>query len=104
MPVRADQQVSGRIGIEVEHGESKIAAVHDEPFPVFARAAYGTLGSNLLASAASTLWIYFIAPPLGMLLAAEWFVRRHGQHHVRCATLHHRHDRCIFHCSHMETS
>ena len=63
-----------------------------------------TLGSNLMASAVSTLWIYFIAPPLGMLLAAEWFVLRHGRQRVRCATLHHRHDRCIFRCSHMETA
>lgn len=30
-----------------------------------------TLGANLLADAARSLWIYFIAPPLGMLLAAE---------------------------------
>ena len=37
MTVRADQQVSGRIGIEVEHGESKIAAMDDQPFPIFAR-------------------------------------------------------------------
>ena len=35
-----------------------------------------TLGPGLLAGDSSTaLWIYFVAPPLGMLLAAELFVR-----------------------------
>ena len=58
-----------------------------------------TLGSNLLADAAATLWIYFTAPTLGMLLAAEAFVRLHGHARVRCAKLHHTPDvRCIFRC------
>jgi aquaporin Z len=58
-----------------------------------------TLGSNVLADAARTLWIYFTAPPLGMLLAAEIYVLRHGPSHVRCAKLHHGGDvRCIFRC------
>jgi aquaporin Z len=40
------------------------------------------------------LWVYFLAPPLGMLLAAEIY-RRHGV--VGCAKLHHDNDkRCIF--------
>jgi len=63
-----------------------------------------TLGSNVLAAAQSTLWIYFIAPPFGMLLAGEAYVRRHGHARVRCATLHHRHLRCIFRCSQSETT
>lgn len=63
-----------------------------------------TLGSNLLAADRSSLWIYFLAPPAGMLAAGEWYVRRHGLARVRCATLHHRHLRCIFHCAHLETS
>jgi aquaporin Z len=46
------------------------------------------------------LWIYFTAPPLGMLLAAETYVRLRGLHRVICAKLHHHNDkRCIFlHC------
>lgn len=45
------------------------------------------------------LWIYFTAPPLGMLLAAEAYVRLRGVHRVICAKLHHHNDkRCIFHC------
>jgi aquaporin Z len=45
------------------------------------------------------LWIYFLAPPIGMLLAAELFVRRRGLAGVFCAKLHHDStSRCIFHC------
>ena len=45
------------------------------------------------------LWIYFTAPPLGMLLAAEIYLRVRGAHKVICAKLHHHNDkRCIFHC------
>jgi aquaporin Z len=62
-----------------------------------------TLGSNVLASMASSLWIYFTAPPLGMLLAAECYARRHGVASVRCAKLHHpASGRCIFRCGHTE--
>jgi aquaporin Z len=58
-----------------------------------------TLGSNLLAHAARSLWIYFTAPPLGMWLAAELLLRRRGPAFIRCAKLHHTTDvRCIFRC------
>jgi aquaporin Z len=58
-----------------------------------------TLTSNLLAHAAGTLWIYFAAPPIGMLLAADLAVRRHGSSAIRCAKLHHTLDSpCIFRC------
>ena len=58
-----------------------------------------TLGSALLARDFPGLWIYFIAPPLGMLLAAELFTRRVGVHGVLCAKLRHPHDGlCIFGC------
>jgi len=44
------------------------------------------------------LWIYFLAPPLGMLAAAECHLRRGGA--VLCAKLHHVNDRrCIFRCA-----
>jgi aquaporin Z len=62
-----------------------------------------TLGSNVLASAFSSLWIYFTAPPLGMLLAGERYARRHGPGRVRCAKLHHpASSRCIFRCGYTE--
>jgi hypothetical protein len=44
-------------------------------------------------------WIYFIAPPLGMLAAAEWYRRQSRAPAVICAKLHHHNDkRCIFRC------
>jgi aquaporin Z len=59
-----------------------------------------TLGSALLAQDFSELWIYFTAPPIGMLLAAELFARRFGLRHVVCAKLHHpREGVCIFGCA-----
>ena len=59
-----------------------------------------TFGSAWSAQVWSALWIYFLAPPLGMLLAAELYVRWHGAHRVLCAKLHHHNtNRCIFHCS-----
>jgi aquaporin Z len=46
------------------------------------------------------LWIYFIAPPAGMLLASEAYVRLRGAHQVFCAKLSHPMDgRCIFRCN-----
>jgi aquaporin Z len=62
-----------------------------------------TLGSNVFASALSTLWIYFIAPTAGMLLAGEWHARRYGRVRIRCAKLYHPASvRCIFQCGHKE--
>ncbi len=56
-----------------------------------------TLASALPARFLDDLWIYFLAPPLGMLAAAELYVRRHR--HVLCAKLHHENDApCIFRC------
>jgi aquaporin Z len=58
-----------------------------------------TLGSAAGAGIFSSLWIYFTAPPLGMLLAAEGYLRLRGARHVRCAKLHHANaQRCIFRC------
>jgi aquaporin Z len=48
-----------------------------------------TLGSAIFARDYTALWIYFLAPPLGMLAAAEVYVRRHGQAAVFCAKLCH---------------
>jgi aquaporin Z len=51
----------------------------------------------------SALWVYFTAPPLGMLLAADVYVRLtrwRGAHAVWCAKLYHdSHARCIFRCA-----
>jgi aquaporin Z len=62
-----------------------------------------TFGSALSAQVWTALWLYFLAPPLGMLLAAELYVRWHGAHRVLCAKLHHHNTRrCIFHCRYEE--
>jgi len=58
-----------------------------------------TLGSALPAQLWESLWIYFTAPPLGMLLAAETYLRSIGPRGAICAKLHHHNDkRCIFRC------
>jgi aquaporin Z len=58
-----------------------------------------SFGSALLARDFQGLWIYFTAPPLGMLVAAELFARRFGLHRVVCAKLHHpAGGPCIFGC------
>jgi aquaporin Z len=58
-----------------------------------------TLGSAVPAHALTWLWIYFAAPPLGMLIAAELYRLLSRSGGVRCAKLHHQNDkRCIFHC------
>jgi aquaporin Z len=58
-----------------------------------------TFGSAFYARYWQALWIYFIAPPLGMLGAAEVFLLVRGGVGPRCAKLHHANNkRCIFHC------
>jgi aquaporin Z len=60
------------------------------PARTFGPAAYGGYWH--------ALWIYFVAPTIGMLAAATVFLRaRHGKPPY-CAKLHHaNHKRCIFH-------
>ena len=62
-----------------------------------------TFGPALLGQIWNALWVYFTAPPLGMLLAAEVYVRVsrwRGTHAIWCAKLYHdRESRCIFRCA-----
>ncbi len=56
-----------------------------------------TLASALPANFWTGIWIYFTAPPLGMLLAAEAFLMKKGIAGINCAKLHHLNNkRCIF--------
>src|ERR1051326_7890615 len=54
-----------------------------------------TFGSAVLPQLWDSLWIYFLAPPLGMFAAAAAYLRL--KHAVGCAKLHHQNKlRCIF--------
>jgi len=56
-----------------------------------------TFGSALPAQTWTALWVYFTAPPLGMLLAADVYLRLHEAQKIFCAKLHHQDPkRCIF--------
>jgi aquaporin Z len=57
-----------------------------------------TFGSAFSAARWTAIWIYFTAPPLGMLMAAELHVRSGAR--VLCAKLHHdNNQRCFFRCN-----
>ena len=59
-----------------------------------------TFGSALAAGQWRALWIYFVAPPLGMLAAGQLYLLRRGHRGVFCAKLHHHNSqRCIFRCN-----
>lgn len=71
--------------------EAPISGMSMNPARSLASAVPGRLWTGL--------WIYFTAPPLGMLAAAATFRRFRGLQAVWCAKLHHRNDkRCIFRC------
>jgi aquaporin Z len=56
-----------------------------------------TMGSAVWAHDWTALWIYFTAPLLGMLGAAQLHLRRRGREPDACAKLHHQNEkRCIF--------
>jgi aquaporin Z len=62
-----------------------------------------TFGSAAHAAEWRSLWIYFVAPPIGMFVAAEAYVLRKGAQRVYCAKFHHQNNkRCIFNCNFAE--
>jgi aquaporin Z len=72
--------------------ESPISGMSMNPARTFASG----FGAHLWTS----LWIYFTAPPLGMLVAAEVYKRISSGRAVACAKLHHHNNqRCIFECN-----
>jgi len=75
----------------------------EAPFSGMSMNPARTLGSAIPAHALDALWIYFIAPPLAMLVAAEVYLRMCSARAVYCAKLnHHNAVRCIFRCRFME--
>jgi aquaporin Z len=68
--------------------ESPLSGMSTNPARTFGPALYGGYWN--------ALWIYFVAPPLGMLAAGEVFLLVHREVPY-CAKLHHHNDkRCIF--------
>ncbi len=62
-----------------------------------------SFGSALPAKIWTAFWLYLTAPPVGMLLAAEIYIRTKGFSAVYCAKFHHHNNkRCIFHCRYEE--
>jgi aquaporin Z len=69
----------------------------EAPFSGMSMIPARTFGSALVADVFSGLWIYFTAPPVGMLCAAELYLWWKGKCAVKCCKLHHCNDkRCIF--------
>lgn len=72
--------------------ESPISGMSMNPARTFGSAAVGNIWTSL--------WIYFTAPPLGMLLAAQVYQRMNAGRVVACAKLHHyNNQRCLFRCN-----
>ncbi len=64
-----------------------------------------TFGSAVPAGIWTALWVYFTAPPLGMLVAAQVYLWVKGTHGVICAKLHHANKkRCIFRCGYAKAA
>ena len=75
----------------------------EAPFSGMSMNPARTFGSALSAHVWTALWVYFTAPILGMLLAAESYLRLKGAREVFCAKLHHHNDkRCIFRCRYQQ--
>ncbi len=69
----------------------------ESPFSGMSMNPARTFGSALNAGIWDSLWIYFTAPPLGMLSAAQVYLWLKGKRQVACAKLHHQNNtRCIF--------
>jgi aquaporin Z len=77
--------------------ESPLSGMSTNPARTFGPALYGSYWH--------ALWIYFIAPPLGMAAAAEVFLLARERKGPYCAKLHHHNDkRCIFRHSERHTT
>jgi aquaporin Z len=71
--------------------EAPVSGMSMNPARTFASALPGGLWTGW--------WIYFVGPPLGMLLAVPFYRAVRRTPGVICAKLnHHTHHRCIFHC------
>ncbi len=72
----------------------------ESPFSGMSMNPARTVASAIFANVWSDIWIYFVAPPIGMLAAVELFPYKRRR--ADCAKLHHDNDkRCIF-CEHRQ--
>lgn len=75
----------------------------EAPFSGMSMNPARTLASAILPHAFRAIWIYFVAPPIGMLLASELYLRLRSQSQVYCAKFHHHNSApCIFRCRFFE--
>jgi aquaporin Z len=73
--------------------------VFEAPLSGMSMNAARTVGSAVYAQAWMALWVYFTAPVLGMLSAAQLYVSVRGVQKIYCAKLHHHNaQRCILRC------
>lgn len=71
----------------------------EAPFSGMSMNPARTFGSAAVANVWTSLWVYFVAPPVAMLLAAEIYLRARGAKEIYCAKLnHYGRARCIFNC------
>lgn len=77
----------------------------EAPFSGFGMNPARSLASALPAQIWTAFWLYAIAPPIGMLLAAGLYQSVFGHRAVKCAKLNHENDkRCIFCCNYHRNS
>jgi aquaporin Z len=74
----------------------------EAPFSGMSMNPARTFASDFVGMQWQSIWVYFTAPLIGMLTAAEVYVRTRGLHAVICAKLNHSGTaRCIFRCGYM---
>lgn len=57
-----------------------------------------TFGSAFSANLWTAFWVYMVAPPAGMLAAAQVYLFATGRRKIACAKLHHQNDKRCIHC------
>ena len=74
----------------------------EAPFSGMSMNPARSFATDLVGMQWQAIWIYFSAPLVGMLSAAEVFLRSRGLHSVICAKLNHSgNGSCIFRCGYM---
>lgn len=72
--------------------------IFESPLSGFGMNPARAVASAMPSGIWTAIWLYFIAPILGMLLAAEAYLRVRGGNKVFCAKLHHHNNKRCIHC------